>query len=76
LVVVVAQPSTQERRLIAGFGLSEAEARARVLAQLPAGKRKEQADYVIDGERPLAEVAEQVEAVWADLCREAQHDAR
>lgn len=67
MVVVVVQPSTQEQRLIAGSGLSQAEARARLRAQVPASRRLRYADYPLNGELPLSELRSQVTAVWQDL---------
>ena len=71
VLVVAVQPSTQVRRLIAGFGLGEAEAEARVHSQMPVGERLRHADYRLDGEAPLPQVRSQVTAIWQDLCLRA-----
>lgn len=67
LLVVTAQPSTQARRLIAGLGLSEAEASARIAAQLPASDRIRHADHHLDGEHPLPELRRDVHDLWRTL---------
>jgi dephospho-CoA kinase len=45
-------------------GLSEADARARVAAQLPSAEKERLADWIIDGEAAWPDSRRQVERVW------------
>ncbi|MBM3459037.1 MAG: dephospho-CoA kinase [Armatimonadetes bacterium] len=67
VIVVSAQPSTQVARLIAGLGLSSAEAEARIQAQLSASARIRHADYVLVGELPLTDLRLQVGRIWQQI---------
>jgi dephospho-CoA kinase len=64
LVVVVADEEEQRRRLTARDGLSLAEARRRLAAQLPASSKTAVADHVIRCQGPLGDVRRRVEEVW------------
>ncbi|HJL04535.1 MAG TPA: dephospho-CoA kinase [Polyangiaceae bacterium LLY-WYZ-15_(1-7)] len=67
LVVVSVDEATQVARLRERDGLSEAEARARLEAQLPLAEKVAVADYVIDNGGTREQTAAQVEAVHAKL---------
>jgi dephospho-CoA kinase len=69
VVVVAVQPSTQEHRLIAGFGYEAVEARARVRSQMPAERRLRYADYTLNGELPLPTLRSEAAVLWRELCR-------
>ncbi|HEU4754474.1 MAG TPA: dephospho-CoA kinase, partial [Armatimonadota bacterium] len=65
-LVITAQPSTQTGRLIAGPGLSRAQAEARIRAQFPMSRKLRVADYRLSGEIPLAETRRQVLPLWRE----------
>ena len=67
LVVVFCEPREQLRRLMARDGLAEAEARARLDAQMPPGEKKRFGHCVVDNSRAPAETDAQVDAVIAAL---------
>jgi len=58
LVVVTASEATQIERVRARDGLDEAEARARIAAQLPLAEKVRVADYVIENEGSLEQTRE------------------
>jgi len=67
IVLVVAQQTTQVRRLMHDRRLSEREALDRIGAQLPPEGKRPHADWVIDGDAPLAEVEREVSRIWSAL---------
>ena len=67
VVVVAASPQTQLDRLVRLRGMPEAEARARIAAQLPLEHKLAVATHVIRNDGPLEDLAPQVERVWASL---------
>lgn len=69
LVVVAAPEVEQIRRLRARNGLSEAEARQRLAAQMPLGEKRRHAHHVIENSSSLAETAAQVRRLHAELVR-------
>jgi dephospho-CoA kinase len=60
LIVVVAPEEEQLARLVLRDGMSEAEARARLAAQLPAEEKVKRATYVVDNRGSLADLEAQV----------------
>lgn len=71
-VVVVDTPvEEQVRRLTALRGMAEGDARARIAAQATRERRRAIADHVIDNSGALDRLAEQVDALWAELTRRA-----
>jgi dephospho-CoA kinase len=66
-LVIVAQPSTQVARLMAGPGMTLDQAEARLRAQLPLSRKLKAADLQINGEAPLGDVRRQVHSVWNGL---------
>lgn len=66
VVVVSATPQTQIARLGAR-GMDEADARARLAAQLPLERKIERADVVLGNEGTPSQLEEQVERLWSDL---------
>ncbi|WP_067932148.1 dephospho-CoA kinase [Alicyclobacillus kakegawensis] len=66
-VVVYADEATQLARLMARNGYSQAEAEARIRAQMPIEEKRRLADYVIDNTGTLEHTREQVERVWKSL---------
>lgn len=71
-VVVLDTPvEEQVRRLTALRGMTEDDARARIAAQATRERRRAIADHVIDNSGTLARLAEQVDALWAELTRRA-----
>jgi dephospho-CoA kinase len=67
LVVVVASEAEQIRRLRARNGLSEAEARQRLGAQMPLSEKGRHAHHVIDNSGDPSETAAQVQRLHAEL---------
>lgn len=68
VVVVHASEQTRVRRIVERDGLSEAEARARVAAQMPLSIKAERADHVIDNEGTLEELWVAADAVLDTIC--------
>lgn len=68
VLVVYVPRETQIRRLLArNPELSEAQARARIDAQMDIERKKELADWVIDNSGSLESTERQVEALWREL---------
>ena len=67
LVVVTASPKTQLARVLGRGGLTEAEARARIAAQLPLADKVRVATHLIDNDGDLAATRAQVERLVASL---------
>lgn len=67
LIVVSVPPEMQLRRLMERDGMDEAEARARMAAQLPLADKLAVADHVIDNSGPIERTREQVSALWRTL---------
>ena len=63
VIVAAVDPGTQVTRVMARDGLSEADARARMAAQLPIGEQVARADYVIETGGTFEETEAQVRAV-------------
>ena len=72
VIVVDASPETQLDRLVRLRGMTEQDARARMVAQATREQRREIADVVIDNDVPLEELERRVKEVWADLVRRAR----
>lgn len=68
VIVAAVDPETQVRRVVERDGLTEAEARARLAAQLPIDEKVRRADYVIDTGGTFDDTEKQVRAV-ADALR-------
>jgi dephospho-CoA kinase len=66
VIVVACQPETQLRRIMER-GISEAEARQRLAAQLPIEEKARRADYVIRTDGTFEETDRQVKDVLAKL---------
>lgn len=71
IVVVTAREATQLERILARDGLSEAEARARIAAQLPLSEKQKRADYVLYNNGSPQELAAQVDALLERLRADA-----
>jgi dephospho-CoA kinase len=67
LVVVTASPETQLERLLARGDLSEAEAQARIDAQLPLLAKVRVATHLVDNDADLEATKQQVERLVASL---------
>jgi dephospho-CoA kinase len=65
VIATLCAPETQLQRLMMRDGLSDAESRARLAAQLPAAEKAARADYVIRTDGTAAETDEQVRALVA-----------
>jgi dephospho-CoA kinase len=66
VVIVLASPSVRLQRL-AGRGMPEDDARARMAAQASDEQRRAVADEIITNDGTRAELAEQVDALWQQL---------
>jgi dephospho-CoA kinase len=66
VIVVAAAPATQIARLTAR-GMSEADARARLEAQLPLEEKIAAADVILDNEGTQDELKARVDRLWTDL---------
>jgi dephospho-CoA kinase len=66
VILVYAPREVQVRRLVER-GMSEADARARIAAQMPIDEKRPLADVVIDNSGDLEATRHQVERVWTDL---------
>ena len=67
VIVTACEPDTQVRRVMHRDGLSEAEARQRVAAQLPIAEKIRRADFVVSTEGPIEETDRQVKALYDRL---------
>jgi dephospho-CoA kinase len=67
VVVVAASEATQLARIAQRGGISAEDAAARIGAQLPLAEKKRRADYVLDNDGSLDELAAQVSALVAKL---------
>jgi dephospho-CoA kinase len=70
VVVVSASPETQVARSVAR-GMDEADARARLEAQLPLDERARAADVLLDNEGTVEELETEVDVLWRDLTSRA-----
>jgi dephospho-CoA kinase len=67
IVVVAASEANQLARIMARDGSTEADARARIAAQLPIADKRARADYVLENDGSLAELATQVDDLLVRL---------
>jgi dephospho-CoA kinase len=67
LIVVAAEEANQVARAYARGGMSEAEARRRIGAQLPLARKIEAADYVIYNDGSLEDLERETRAVHAQV---------
>lgn len=67
LVLVAAPEEEQVRRTMARDGLTEAEARARLAAQMPLSAKRAVADHVIDNDGDLAQLERRADEVLAAI---------
>ena len=63
--MVDTSPDVAVQRLVQFRGFSEEDARSRIAAQVPAEKRLELADFVIDNSVTLEELEPQIESAFA-----------
>lgn len=64
--LVAVEPAEQKRRLMRRNGFSEAEADARISAQMPLEEKKRRATRVIDNSGDLAALEGEVSRVWGE----------
>ncbi|HZV49048.1 MAG TPA: dephospho-CoA kinase [Candidatus Dormibacteraeota bacterium] len=67
VIVVYAPPELQLRRLVELRGMSEAEARERIAAQMPIDEKRRRARYVIVNTGDLDQLRAEVERVWGQV---------
>jgi len=67
VILVVASRETQIYRMHKRDGLTEAEARQRIEAQLPLSEKKNKAQFIIDTDVPIDQTRKQVSQVWEHL---------
>jgi dephospho-CoA kinase len=63
-IVVWVDAATQRRRLVERDGLTQAQARQRIAAQMPLDEKRARADHVIDNSGSLEDTRRQVEAIY------------
>jgi len=66
VMLVVTTPQVELERLMNRDGLSEAEARARIAAQMPLDEKRKVATWVIDNSGTIEETRAQVKKVWQE----------
>lgn len=71
VVVVDVGEDTQVRRLTAGRGMSEEDARARIAAQADRATRLAAADLVVPNDGSLEDLRRRVDELWAELSARA-----
>ncbi|WP_457592933.1 dephospho-CoA kinase [Hydrogenimonas sp.] len=69
VIVVYAPRETQKRRLIEREGLSEAEAEARLDAQIDIEQKRKLADYLIDNSGNLKHLQRECERVFGEITK-------
>ena len=67
VLVVYADVATQLRRLVERDGMSEADARGRIAAQMPVEDKRRLATWVIDNGGDVDATRAQVDAWWAEV---------
>lgn len=67
LIVVHCSPSLQLSRIVSRDGLTVAEARARMAAQMPVEEKIKHAHYTIETSGTFRQTREQIEAIYRDL---------
>jgi dephospho-CoA kinase len=67
VVLVAATEATQVARVTARDGSTEADARARIAAQLPLAEKRQRADHVLENDGTRAELAAQLDALLPKL---------
>lgn len=67
-VILVAAPEhLQRERIMRRDHLDEAQAQARIAAQLPLDEKRRRATHVIENDADLESLARKVDALWADI---------
>jgi dephospho-CoA kinase len=69
VIVVSAGRETQVERLMSRNGFTRAEALRRIRAQAPLQDKRQRADYVLDGDQPLAQLRADVRRTFEELGR-------
>jgi dephospho-CoA kinase len=67
IVLVDAPAAVRTQRIVERRGLSEAEATAMIMAQMPAAEKRSRSSYVIENDAGLDDLAERAEQVWAEI---------
>lgn len=67
LVVVDVDPDLALARLVAGRGMTEADARSRMARQASREERRARADHVIDNSGTMEDLRRRVDEVWAAI---------
>lgn len=62
-ILVYVTKETQLKRLMKRDGYMEADALARIHAQMPIDKKRELADYIVDNNGPVSETIEQIKQI-------------
>ena len=75
IVLVDAPRAVRLDRLVRERSLRETEAMDMIVAQMPADLKRARADYVIDNDGSLTELASRVSTVWTALSAEARAKA-
>ncbi len=67
VVVAACDPDTQAQRVMKRDGVSETDARQRIVVQLPISEKARRADYVIRTDGTFADTTRQIQIVWEAL---------
>ncbi|HSJ24641.1 MAG TPA: dephospho-CoA kinase [Longimicrobiales bacterium] len=67
VVLVDAPEALRRERIVAGRGLTPAEADAMIAAQMPAAGKRERATHVIENDGSLDELVRRAKAVWSEI---------
>jgi dephospho-CoA kinase len=74
VIVTACDPDAQIQRVMTRDGLTEAEARARIAAQLPIEEKVRRADYVIRTDGSVSDTNNLVKDLWKQLVDSSQLD--
>lgn len=71
-ILVYVPEAIQLQRLMNRDGIAEADALARIRAQMPIEEKRKLANIVIDNSHSLEETRQQVKSIWATIQRQAE----
>jgi dephospho-CoA kinase len=67
VIVVVADPKTQLKRLMERNGLSKQEAQKRIKSQMPLNEKTKYANYLVDSGEPLSKMEIRIRQIFEEL---------
>lgn len=66
-VILVYAPAEEQVRRLAGRGMREDDARARIAAQLPIEEKRRRATWLVDNSGSIEKTRRQVERLWTEI---------